>query len=132
MAESNLKLEKKKSVSMAIANFSVRGIFDIVLYALVVMLLIYLCRQAYDFCYQVFGKVSVSEAQNAKVIIVSIEDYEKPMEVAEKLEKEGLIINKYSFEVRRVLENRQLRSGSFSLDTAMDYGEILDVIGEKN
>lgn len=130
MTEGRSKKENKRSFSVSLAQFAVRSIFDVLFYILVAALIIFICRNAYSFCYDIFGKKSISEKQNSKQVSVVIYDNDKPMKTAEMLEDTGLVKNKYSFEIRRTLEKKNYRAGIYNLDTAMDYGEILEIIGE--
>ena len=52
-------------------------------------------------------------------------------EVADKLQKQGLIVDKYSFYARTQLLEQDtviLRPGTYVLRTNMDYQEIIDIL----
>lgn len=86
------------------------------------------CRLTYQFCYEVFGSVSKEQAPG-RDIDFEIEEDDTMYRVAKRLSTEGLIVNPYSFYARTLMMERsrtKLYPGSYLLNTAMDYEEIID------
>ncbi|MBO5483939.1 MAG: endolytic transglycosylase MltG [Lachnospiraceae bacterium] len=103
-----------------------------VVYVVSFMLLLYgviaLCQKGYAFCYEIFGSVAVQEAPGREIAF-QVEAADSIKSVSEKLEKKGLIVNRYSFMIRTKLMDSEkiiLRPGIYLLNTSMDYGEIIN------
>lgn len=114
--------------------YVVRGIllvlFNLILYSLLLIAIVWVCRTGYRFSYQVFGEVTVAEAPGTDVSVI-IQPEEDILELAGKLEQNGVVVNKYSFFVRTKLmmfDGKILRPGDYTLNTSMTYEEILDKI----
>ena len=63
--------------------------------------------------------------------IFQVETNRSMYEVADKLQKQGLIVDKYSFYARTQLLEQDtviLRPGTYVLRTNMDYQEIIDIL----
>lgn len=100
--------------------------------ALIILLVVfgitYFCRGSYQFCYEIFGSVSSEEEPGADKKFI-VKDSDTMYRVAGRLEDEKLIVNKNSFYIRTMLMNQEqikLRSGSYVLNTSMDYEEIIN------
>lgn len=107
-------------------------ILSIIFYILVIVAISKLCTVSYDFMYQIFGDVSVSEAPGTDVEI-TINDGESTLSVASKLEYNKVVINKYSFYIRAQLTamgdgGTPIIPGTYELSTSMNYAEILSII----
>ena len=109
-------------------------ILEILLVFLVIVGIISCCRWSYRFCYEVFGSVAAEEEPGRnKDFQVNEED--TMFRVAERLRKENLIVNRYSFYVRTTLMDQsqlQLRPGNYVLNTSMDYEEIINELTISN
>lgn len=122
-------MEKKvnSKVILKISRSVLRACLNIIFYTVVVMLLIQVSKDAYEFAYQVFG----SKAKDSKPgyeVIIQLQEDETPMNVATKLETNQIILNKYSFYFKMKLKDYKIMSGTYVLNTSMDYDEILVVI----
>ncbi len=129
------KLLRKRQAGANAALDAVWFIFyiivNIVFYAVVAFLIYRASIFAYDFCYQVFGDVSVDndEGRNAQI---TIQPGASTMELATTLEMNKIIINRYSFYIRVKLMDSNIKAGTFIVNSSMNYDEILSVITDSN
>lgn len=104
------------------------AVLYVAIYTLLLYVIITLCQKGYRFCYEIFGPTAVQEdAGVEKAFQVGRED--TMQSVSQRLEEEGLIVNKDSFYMRiKLMEtNRQeLRPGVYLLRPDMDYEEIIN------
>lgn len=87
-----------------------------------------LCSLSYHSCYEIFGSVSPekSPGQNKDFEINVSDDL---FAVSSRLEQNGLIANKYTFMARVKLLNAEkmvLHPGKYTLNTSMDYENVID------
>ena len=79
---------------------SARYLLAICVNILVLVLILYgvsrVCICGYHFCYAVFGTVTVDQGKGQEKIF-QVETNRSMYEVADKLQKQGLIVDKYSF-----------------------------------
>ena len=113
---------------------SARYLLAICVNILVLVLILYgvsrVCICGYHFCYAVFGTVTVDQGKGQEKIF-QVETNRSMYEVADKLQKQGLIVDKYSFYARTQLLEQDtviLRPGTYVLRTNMDYQEIIDIL----
>ena len=113
---------------------SARYLLAICVNILVLVLILYgvsrVCICGYHFCYAVFGTVSVDQGKGQEKVF-QVETNRSMYEVADKLQKQGLIVDKYSFYARTQLLEQDtviLRPGTYVLRTNMDYQEIIDIL----
>lgn len=112
---------------LKITTFILRILLNIIFYIVVIMLITSFSKQTYEFCYQVFGQVTVSE-EPGHDIEIQIKKGESTMNVASKLELNKVIVNKYSFYVKAKLKKYNIMPGTFIVNTSMTYDEIFAVI----
>ena len=124
-----VKKEKQSKLAVNLASGMFRLVLDIAVYFVAVVALLYLTKYAYNFCYQIFGDASVNDTLHAKTMTVEIGEDESMMDVAEMLEDNELILNKYSFYAKLKLEKVKLTAGEYDLSSDMDYSEIIKTIG---
>lgn len=77
-----------------------------------------------------FGTVTVDQGKGQEKVF-QVETNRSMYEVADKLQKQGLIVDKYSFYARTQLLEQDtviLRPGTYVLRTNMDYQEIIDIL----
>lgn len=123
-------MENKTSVSkiiLTIINVIIHIFLNILFYTFVIILITKLSVIAYDFSYQIFGNVSVEEAPG-RDISIEIKSGESTMNIANKLELNRLIVNKYSFYLRAKLTKQVIMPGTYVINTSMDYDQIFSVI----
>lgn len=114
-------------LTIKITGLVLRLLANIFFYILVVILIINISRMAYDFTYQLYGPVSMDVAPGTDIII-EIQKGDSTMDVASKLEVKAAIMNKYAFYLRTKLEKSTIMPGTYAINTAMTYKEILAVI----
>ncbi len=104
----------------------------IIFYVLVIFIITRLAIFSYRFAYQVMGNVSVEEAPGRDVD-VTIEEGDSTMEISQLLSENHLVVNRYSFFVRAILNRKTpIIPGTYTLNTSMNYDDILRVITGKN
>lgn len=127
------KKNKKSGVGTGIAlnftSFMLQMFVTVLFYVVVVLLVSNISSSAYDFCYEIYGTVTVEKAPGRDVTIV-IEEGESSMNVAKKLELNRIIVNDMTFYIRTKLSEKTIFPGTYILNTSMSYEEILDVIAD--
>ncbi|MDD5935413.1 MAG: endolytic transglycosylase MltG [Clostridiales bacterium] len=120
------------SVILKITNAILRIFLNILFYVAVVWITITAGKYVYDFSYQLFGSVPAAE-EPGKDIDFRIESGESTMDIAKKLEFNGLIVNKYSFYLKTKFKSYDIYPGTYVLNTSMDYDDILkEITDQKN
>lgn len=114
-------------VTLKIASFVLRLLLNIVFYVLVVILIMDVSKKAFDFTYQLYGPVSADQGVG-KTIKIDIREGDSTMDVANKLELNHAIKNKYAFYLKARLQNLMIMPGRYTVSTSMTYEEILDII----
>ena len=87
-----------------------------------------LCSLSYNSCYEIFGTVTPQNEPGQNKLFEVMDD-DSMSDVSERLQENGLIVNKYTFMVRTKLmdpEKTVLRPGKYMLNTSMDYEEIIN------
>ena len=107
-----------------------RLFFDILFYSVAVIGILFLTKYSYQFCYQLFGPVSVDSEENAKEVEFYIELGDSTKEVAKKLERCGLVVNDTTFYIKTKMLDCTILPGNYILNSGMDYEEILTVISD--
>jgi UPF0755 protein len=113
--------------TLKITSFIIRLLMNIMFYILVIFLIVGISRKAFQFAYQLYGPVRVEEAPG-KDIIFQIKKGESSMDVASKLERNRVIVNKYSFYVKTKLQGAEIMAGTYEINSSMTYDEILNTI----
>ena len=114
-------------VALKVISTILKILLNILFYTIVIILLVKISGMAHDFGYQVFGKVTASEAPGHDSTI-EIKKGESTMNIASKLEVNGIIVNKYSFFIKAKLKKYNLMPGTYKLNTSMTYDEIFNVL----
>ena len=114
-----------------VSNIIARVVIHVVVYAAVVIGTIVIANKAYDFTYQIYGAVPVS-AKSTETKKIEIKPGENGLQIADKLYREDLIVNKYSFFIRLKLSQRMVQPQKYELSNNMTYIEILDKICMKS
>ena len=99
----------------------------ILFYIVVVIFVVKGSRLAYQYSYQVFGSVSVSEGAG-KDYGLKISEGESTMNVSTKLEQNGIIVNRFTFYIRAKLTKQNILPGTYTVNSSMDYDDIFKVI----
>lgn len=128
---------KKEMASMAskstsentlkILSFIIRLLLNIIFYIAVIYLIARISQLTYNFTYQIFGQVTMEEAPGRDVTI-QIKKGESTMNVASKLERNKVIVNKYSFYLKAKLKKYVIMPGTYTVNTSLTYDEIFTAI----
>jgi UPF0755 protein len=102
-------------------------LLNIIFYILVVFLIINFSKSAYAFAYQVYGPVAFEEAPG-KEVVFQIKKGDSKMDIATKLQTYRVIENKYPFFLKTKLTEYVIKPGTYVINSAMTYEEILSVI----
>ncbi len=87
-----------------------------------------LCRFGYRFCYDIFGPV-VLEAAPGSDRSFTVDEGDNMADVAKRLEDENIIANGRAFYIRtRFMDSEKtaLKPGNYTLNTSMDYEDIIN------
>lgn len=131
MEELNQSEEAENQSEDAVA-VSIRYIAYICLNFLMIVTVIFgifkLCSLSYHSCYEIFGSVSPdkSPGQNKDFEINISDDL---LSVSSRLEKNGLVVNRYTFMARvKLLDAEKIAThpGKYTLNTSMDYEDIIN------
>jgi UPF0755 protein len=93
----------------------------------VIILIVNVSRTAFEFTYQLYGPRTVDEAPGREIYF-QIKKGESTMDIANKLDLQNAIVNKYSFYVKTKLQNETIMPGTYIIDSSMTYDEILAII----
>lgn len=108
-------------------------LLNVLIYGLVVFGGIDLCRLGYQFACATVADTS-KDLPPGKDVTITIGEQDDQFDVATYLEKEGLVVDRYSFYLRMQLEREDgvyIRPGTFSLNSSMTYEEIRRIIYQK-
>ena len=114
-------------IVLSIFGVVIHIFLNIIFYMVIVYMVIKASNYAYDFAYQVFGSVSVTQ-NSGYTAKVTIGKGESTMEVAKILDAKKLIKNKYSFYLRARLTKQNILPGTYKVSSDMDYDQIFKVI----
>lgn len=114
-------------VIMDISGFILHLLLNIIFYAVVVFAIYKMGVTARDFCFQVFGDTTM-DAEPGINVEITIKDGASTMEIASALEMNRVIPNRYSFFLKVKIMDYKILAGTYILNTAMTYDEILSQI----
>jgi UPF0755 protein len=112
---------------LKVTNFILRLLLNTFFYVIVIILITRASKLTFDFCYEIFGQVTLQEAPGRDVEI-QVKKGESTMNVASKLETNRVIGNKYSFYVKAKLMKHTIMPGTYTVNTSMTYDEIFAII----
>lgn len=117
--------ERVGAAGVAVAG----GVFRIVLYVCVVVLIIWIGKSTYQFGYEVFNQQPMSPGEGQEVTVVIRQDA-SVYKIAKTLESKGLIKDAKVFYVQEKLSNYRgkLRPGTYLLSTAYTPGRIMGIL----
>ncbi len=114
-------------VTLKVTSFILRLLMNIIFYILVIIAVVDFSKWAYQFTYQLYGPVSVDPAPGREIIF-QINKGESTMDIANKLEINRVIVNKYSFYFKTKLQELTVMPGTYKINSSMTYKQILDII----
>lgn len=102
---------------------------NIIVIAVVIMCVYWFGIKAYEFGNAIFN-VSPMDEMGGKNVVVTITEGESVMDIAEGIEKMGLIEDKYVFTVQFFLSGKkdEIIPGTYTFSTAMIPSEIIGVM----
>ena len=108
-----------------------RFVLNVLFYLIVILCIITFSKSAYNFSYQVFGNVTVTEepGKDAKIRIVS---GESTMTVARKLEQLKIIVDDTTFYLKAKLSKVNIMPGTYVVNSSMTYDEIFAELSDVN
>lgn len=129
---SKKKSKKVKNSSSAFNQFL--GIFTKLLFIVVLIFCgLLLAKESYTLGYRIFAEEAVSSKEDAKTVTVSITDTMSNKEIAELMERKGLVNDAILFYIQLSISDFKdsVVPGIYSLSTDMTYDEILETIGNE-
>ena len=104
-------------------------IIKIALAAVVIVVVFRLAVYAYDFGYQVFADIPVSEGEG-RVVSVVVSEGQSSRDLAKMLEQKGLINDANAFYLYERLSDYKdkLKPGVYELSTSMKAEEMLEIV----
>ena len=105
-------------------------IIKIVVAAVIIVAVFRLAVYAYDFGFQVFADVPLSEGEGRTVSVVISEGLGN-RELAKMLEQKGLVKDANVFDIYDLLSDyrkKELKPGTYELSTAMNAEEMLEIL----
>jgi len=98
--------------------------------AVVIIVVVFrLAVGAYDFGYQVFADLPVSEGEG-RIVSVVVTEGKSSRELSKELEEKGLINNAYVFYIQEQFSDYKdmIQPGTYELSTAMNSEQMLEVL----
>lgn len=105
-------------------------IIKIVVAVIIIVSVFRLAVYAYDFGYQVFADMPVSEGEG-RIVSVEISEGLENRELAKMLEQKGLVNDANVFYIYDLLSDyrkKELKPGTYELSTAMNAEEMLEIL----
>lgn len=97
--------------------------------AVVIIVVFKLAVGAYDFGFQVFADIPVSEG-DGRTVSVTVSENQDSKDVGKLLQEKGLIENANIFYVQEKLSEykNQIKPGTYELNTAMSAEQMLEIM----
>lgn len=117
--------ERLGAASVAVAG----GIFRIILYLCVVVLIFWAGKTTYQFGYDVFNQQAMNPGEGTEITVV-IQEGTSVYRIGKILESKGLIKDAKVFYVQEKLSNYkgELKPGTYLLSTAYTPGRIMSIL----
>ena len=128
MAEQTEKQREHKIISGKAVHFAGIVAAYLVFYGVLFYAVVFLCRQGYSFCYEVFGPTAVQEAPGREITF-QVREGDTIQSLSKRLNEEGLVVSRKSFYLRMKLtvsDKQEFRPGVYPLRTDMEYTEIIN------
>lgn len=122
--------KKEKSTGFQVAFFSLKSILKIVVYIVIILMVLNLCKSAFSFGYEVFNHEPMTSGAGYD-ITVEIPVGASAGDIGEILEENGLINDSKLFVLQELLSNYhgKLQSGTFVLNTSQTVEEMIAILG---
>jgi UPF0755 protein len=117
--------ERVGAAGLAVAG----GLFRIVLYICVAVLIFWIGKSSYQFGYNVFNQQAMSPGDGQEITVV-IEEGSSVRSIAKTLEAKGLIEDRNVFYIQEMLSNYhgKLQPGTYLLSTAYTPNRIMAIM----
>jgi UPF0755 protein len=117
--------ERVGAAGLAVAG----GLFRIVLYICVAVLIFWIGKSSYQFGYNVFNQQAMSPGDGQEITVV-IEEGSSVRSIAKTLEAKGLIEDRNVFYIQEMLSNYhgKLQTGTYLLSTAYTPNRIMAIM----
>lgn len=124
------KKNQKKSKNIAKKSASVfsKITFKVAMYIIGAVLLVLVCKSAFDFGVKVFSEEGMAEKGSGQEVVVTIPADSSTSEVASILKKNGLIESEFVFKIQAMLYEAEIYSGTYTLNTEYSPEEIIDAL----
>ncbi len=99
--------------------------FRLIIYAVAILLIYEGATKGYEFGHEIFYASSMEEAPG-RDMEMTLEAGTSVASVGKKLEKDGLIHNRYSFIIQAMVYEYEIQPGTYTLNTSMTSREILE------
>jgi UPF0755 protein len=115
-----------------IALKMIKGLFQLGIFCLIVVLCYYVGNKAYNYVYHIANQPSENE-RSVKEVIITVEKGATTKEIAKLLEENGLIRSSLLFELksRYYKYDGKYKEGEFALSTNMSEEEIMEILMTK-
>ena len=123
-------MEKKEmGKGMKVTLFSVKTVVKIAVYAVVILLIINICKRAISFGYQVFHQEPIAQ-EYAMDVTVEIPGGASPAEIGDILEENGLIKDGTIFILQEYLSSYhgKIEGGTYVLSTGQTLDEMIKIM----
>ncbi len=106
-----------------------RRLFRFLIYVAIIVLIIWLGRNVYEFGYHVFNQQAMSPGKGQEVTVV-INEGASAYQIGQALEKKGLVNSALVFYVQERLSiyHDKLRPGTYVLSTAYKPDQIMEIL----
>lgn len=110
------------------------GFFRFAVYLIVVAVVIYIGKTAYDFGYNIFYQQPMDSEEEGRDVTVAVEEGDSVYQIGRTLESRGLIQDAKVFVVQEKLSNYsgKLQPGTYILNTSMTPDEIMEILAKEN
>lgn len=126
------KKEKNKKKSKGIAKKSAsifsKLTFKVAMYVIGVVLVVLVCKSAYDFGTKVFSEEGMAESGSGQEVVITIPANASTSEVASILKENGLIESELVFKIQMILYEADIYSGTYTLSTEYSPEELIDAL----
>ena len=128
------KTKKKENLGYRMALGGVKGIMRVLIIVCIIVVMIFLGKQAYSIGRAVFDDKPIDSGAGRAVEVVITEEM-SVMEIGELLNKKGLLDEKpIVFWIQEFISDNhnQIMPGTYRLTTAMNVEEMLAVMAQRN
>lgn len=126
---------KKKDIAYRAALGGIKGLIRLLVYACVILFIIFAGRTAYRLGYLIFDQHPMAAAkEEGQDVTVVVKEEDNVYDVGKTLEAKGLIERPVIFWMREKLSDYrgEIQPGAYLLNTSQDVEEILAILAKEN